>query len=269
MKQRGGCLWLLVGLFLAVVAGGLAFTAILKATSAEPTSQAETLAPVVVVARDVPPRTEIKPEDLITRELPLSAIPDNAVRDQQAAIGKVTTSQLIAGEILLKPRIAEPGTTGSQVNFKIEPGKVVMAFPADDLMSQAGVLQPGDIIDFLYTIQVKHAGTTGSSVTAGAGGTGGEKTITFWGLQKVSITAVVLPSNTRIGRNKSQSPARPKAILLALDPQDALLLKHLKDTNSIVDIVLRAREDDKKYETQPVTEKYLEQEYNLTPALSH
>lgn len=267
MRQRGGCLWLLVGLFLAMVAGGLAFSAMLKATSAETASQSETRAPVVVVARDVPPHTGLQPEDMITKDLPMSAIPDNAVRDQAAAVGKITTGELIAGEILLEPRIAEPGVPGPKVAFEIEAGKVIMAFPADDLMTRIGVLQPGDIVDFLYSIKVK---TT--SVAVGASGeaseTQEETTITFWTLQQVPIKAVVLPPEVRSGDNQAESGARPASILLALDPQDALLLKHLKDIDGIVDIVLRSREDDTEYETEPVTPLYLDEQYGLTSALS-
>lgn len=261
MKQRGGCLWLLVGLFLAVVAGGLAFTAMLKATSAEPAGQVEPRAPVVVVARDVPPRTGLKAEDLITKDLPLSAIPDNAVRKQETAIGKITTGQLIAGEILLEPRIAEPGAPGPHINFKIDPGQVVMAFPADDLMSRTGVLQSGDIIDFLYSIQIQHIGTEAGEGTSGATES---ETVTFWTLQQVPITAVVLPAEAATGPTKGQPGTRPQAILLALDPQDALLLKHLKDTGGIVDIVLRAPEDETEFKTEPVRPSYLEQKYDLT-----
>jgi pilus assembly protein CpaB len=261
MKQRGGCLWLLVGLFLAVVAGGLAFAAMLKATSAEPAQQAEPTAPVVIVARDVPPRTQIIAEDLITKEMPLSAIPANAVRDQEAAIGKVTTAQLIAGEILLEPRIAEPGQQGPQVSFDIEPGKVVMAFPTDDLMSQSAILQPGDIVDILYSTRVRFT----NAQTGDSSGETETDMVTFWALQKAPITAVVLPAAARSQEKGSQSASKPLSILLALDPQDALLLKHLKDTGGIVDIVLRAREDDTEYETKPVSPKYLKQKYDLTP----
>lgn len=256
MKRRGGCLWLLVGLFLAVVAGGLAFTAMLKATSAEPAGQAEPRAPVVIVARDVAPRTEITAEDLITKEIPISAIPDNAVREQEVAIGKVTTSQLIAGEILLNPRIAEPGQQGRRINFKIEPGQVVMAFPTDDLMSRTGILQPGDIVDFLYSIPVERGG-------AKSKGTASE-TVTFWSLQQVPITAIVLPPEAKSGSNRKQSEMQPQSILLALNPQDALLLKHLKDTGGIVDIVLRAREDDTEFKTEPVDPSYLQEKFELT-----
>lgn len=257
MRQRGGCLWLLVGLFLAVVAGGLAFTAMLRATSVEPATQVEPRRAVVIVARDVPPHTELTAEDLIVKEIPLSAIPDNAVRELEAAVGKVTTSELVAGEILLKPRIAELGERGPRLNFKLEPGKVVMAFPADDLLSKSGALQPGDIVDILYSIEIVPTETTAARTS------GAPEVVTFWALQQVPISAIVLSPEVRGGAIQGQSEAQPQSILLALDPQDALVLKHLKDSGGIVDIVLRAREDETEYKTEPVNPPYLQEEYNL------
>ncbi len=256
MKQRGGCLWLIVGLFLALIAGGLAFTAMLRATSAEPAEQAEPRAAVVVVARDVPPRTKVTAEDLITKEIPVSAIPENAVRTQEEAIDKVTTGTLIAGEILLAPRVAVPGEQRAQVAFEVEAGQVVMAFPANDLMSRTGILQPGDVVDFLYTMRVTSTepGADEASTTSEA------DTVTFWSLQRISITALVL-SNTQ----EDQAAGKPQSYLFALEPQDALLLKHLKDTGATLDLVLRAREDDQVFETEPVNPRYLQEEYGITP----
>lgn len=258
MKQRGGCLWLLVGLFLAILAGGLAFTAMLRATSAETAAEPEARAPVVVVARDVPPRTEVAAEDLIVKELPLSAVPENAVREQDQAVGKVTTSQLIPGEILLEPRVAEPGQQGTQINFEVEHGQVVMAFPATDLMSKTGVLRDGDIIDFLYTVDVQPtAEETEAQQTSGTTEEG--NSVTFWGLQQVPITAVVLS-----GQEEGEE-GKPQSYLLGLKPQEALILKHLKDTGAIVDIVIRAPEDQEEFEPEPVDPDYIYEGFELMP----
>lgn len=263
MERRSGCLWLLVGLFLALIAGGLAFTVMLRTTSSEPADQAEPRAPVVIVAQDVPPRTRITAEDLITKEIPLSAIPENAVGEQEQVIGKVATSQLIAGQMLLGPHIAEPG---QQVNFQIEKGQVVMAFPADDLMGRTGTLQSGDIIDILYTIQVEKTEPQAEVATTGTESQGEPESeqVTFWTAQQVEIVAVVSPEADP--DQTDQSERKPQAILLALDPQDALVLKHLKDTaGAIVDVVLRSPEDETEFEPLPVNPQYLEEEYNLTP----
>lgn len=259
MKRRSGCLWLLVGLFLALVAGGLAFTAMLRATSAQPPEQAEPRVPVVIVAQNVPPRTRVRAEDVELVEMPLSTIPANAVRSLDAAVGKVALTDLVAGEILLAPRLADLEVRGMEVAFEVEPGKVIMAFPATDLMSQANILRPGDKVDILVTTQIEQPSRLNPEEKE-------EVSYTFTGLQRVSISAVVMPPGAFSADGKIRGDKfRPEAILLALEPQDALVLKHLKDNDGVFDIVLRAPEDEQEFETTPVDAPYLEKRYNLRP----
>jgi hypothetical protein len=53
------------------------------------------------------------------------------------------------------------------------------------------------------------------------------------------------------------------AILLAMDPQDALVLKHLKDAGGTFDIVLRAPTSNQLFELEPVWDEYLIDRYEL------
>jgi pilus assembly protein CpaB len=251
-------LWLLVGLFLALVAGGLAFTAMLRATAAQSPEQTEPRAPVVIVVQNVPARTRIQPQHVELAEMPISAIPANAVRSLDAAVGKVTTSPLVAGEFLIEPRLADLETRGPEVAFELEPGKVIMAFPAGDLMSRSNILKPGDKVDVLVTIRLSQPAEQDPQQVE-------QVPFTFASLQRVTISAVVMPPEA-FGPPQNRAPRerpRPEAILLALDPQDALLLKHLKDTGGIFDIVLRAPEDEADFETTPVDPSYLQQHYGL------
>jgi pilus assembly protein CpaB len=55
----------------------------------------------------------------------------------------------------------------------------------------------------------------------------------------------------------------PQAILLALSPQDALVLKHLKDAGGVIDIVLRAPTSSQLFEPEPVMPDYLKDRYEL------
>lgn len=255
--RRGGCLWLLVGLFLALVAGGMAFSTMLRATTAQPVEQTEPRAPVVVVARNLPPRTKIQPADVELAELPISTIPNNAVRSLDEAIGKVTTGALVAGEILLAPRIADLEARGPQVAFELQPGKVVMALPAADLMSQSGVLKPGDKVDILVTVRLKQPSPQDPQTQE-------EVPYTFATLQQVTISAIIMPPEAYAPEEKlSKAQFKPQAVLVALDPQDALVLKHLKDTGGTFDLVLRAPEDDTEFGTVPVHPPYLKERYRL------
>jgi hypothetical protein len=59
------------------------------------------------------------------------------------------------------------------------------------------------------------------------------------------------------------SQIRIRAYLLALLPQDALVLKHLKDQGAIFDIVLRAPTSNQLFDLSPVTSEYLMDRYEL------
>ena len=48
------------------------------------------------------------------------------------------------------------------------------------------------------------------------------------------------------------SDVEPEAFLLALDPQDALVLKHIIDSGGVIDIVLRAPTATVRFELSPV-----------------
>ncbi|MBK7202785.1 hypothetical protein [Candidatus Amarolinea dominans] len=55
----------------------------------------------------------------------------------------------------------------------------------------------------------------------------------------------------------ARKAASVQALLFALDPQDALVLKYLKDSGGIIDIVLRANNSDEFARTEPVDPPYL------------
>ncbi len=59
------------------------------------------------------------------------------------------------------------------------------------------------------------------------------------------------------------SEIEPQAILLALSPQDALVLKHLKDAGGVIDIVLRAPTSELPFVLNPVMAEYLKDRYEL------
>jgi hypothetical protein len=89
--------------------------------------------------------------------------------------------------------------------------------------------------------------------------------------QKVGVTALVLEvveTDTPVlqGQNTGEvrvTSTRTVSYLLALNPQDALVLKHLKDTDAIFDIVLRSPTSTIQFELTPVTEEYIIEFYGL------
>lgn len=281
MRKRGGCLWLLASIVLALAAGGLAFTGMLRATAAQPVDEVVPRSNVVIVTQNVPARTRVDSSDLKIMQIPLENIPADAVRNLDDAVGMVTIDPLVAGEILLASRLADLETRAPQVAFETEPGKVIIALPAGDLMSRIKVLKPGDSIDILATYKFRKPLDLSASSSNQPGpaslateeepdadeayfGQDEEIAYTFAGLQNTVISAIVMPPDAYKGNERTPDPsARPEALLLALDPQDALILKHLKDTGAVFDMALRAPEDEADFATQPVDELYLKEHYQV------
>jgi hypothetical protein len=156
---------------------------------------------------------------------------------------------------------------------------VLMAFPATDLLSKENVPQRGDLIDILATFTVT-VETPPSGTTLLAEGTPTPTPnppikFTIDAFQKVSITALVLDvvteqSSNNTGITTSSSKAQTTTVksnissyLLALDPQDALVLKHLKDMDAVFDIVLRNPLSKNDFVLTPVYEQYLVELYGL------
>ncbi len=253
MRRRRGYLWLTLGLVLAIVAGAIAFVSIQQATAVKPVAQKGPQITVVVAAREVPLRTVIQEGDVELKDLPADALPEGAVRRLDEAVGKISMVRLAPGEVLLAHRLADPAKKGENIAFTMKEGTVVMAFPARDLMSTVGILQPGDKVDILFSLDME----------GGEEGEGG--LVTFSALQNLEITAIVMPSEKKGPGEREGGTAKPRAILLALAPQDALVLKHLIDAGGIVDVVLRAPTDQQLFETRPVNIDYLIDRYRIRP----
>lgn len=229
---------------------------------------------VVVVTRDLFLGDTLIETDLKITSVPVEIAPRNALRDTQLAVGKIIKTDLIQGEILLFHNLADPTNNNQDLSFILSEDHVMLAFPADDLMSRESMVQRGDIVDIFATFKQKIR--TVNDATTPEQEEPEMRTFTVDTMQKVGVTALVLEvieqeeqsnSNLLPGQTGEETIVKPeikiKAYLLALNPQDALVLKHLKDTDAIFDIVLRAPTSSDQFELTPVTEEYIIEFYGL------
>jgi pilus assembly protein CpaB len=269
MRRRKGYVWLALGLILALVAGAVVFIAMRRATTVSPVVQEEPKTEVVVTTRDIPLGAVIRGDDVELQEVLTESVTKDTLLRPDEAMGKMTTVRLVSGEMLLANRLIEPtkelaeaAKLGKGLAFTIEEGHVVMAFPVVDLMSNLGILEPGDRVDIFCSLEVVEEIAEEEETLAGEGVLAG--LVTFSSLQNLEITALVMPPGTDTSSTEEVGVrAEPEAILLALDPQDALVLKHLIDAGGIIDIVLRAPTDQQLFETQPVNIEYLIDRYRI------
>jgi pilus assembly protein CpaB len=231
---------------------------------------------IVVVTRDLFLGDTLTETDLKLVLVPVEVAPRNALTDPAEAVGKIIKTDLIQGEMLLSHNLADPTNNNRDLSFILSDEHVMLAFPATDLMSQESMIQRGDIIDIFatFTQELKTVGET--TTDAGEQTEPETRTFTVDTMQKVSVTAMVLEvieegdgtsSDLAPGQTNSETIVKPKAriraYLLSLEPQDALILKHLKDTNAIFDIVLRAPTSTVQFDLTPVTEEYIIEFYGL------
>lgn len=278
-----GILIALVGVGLAVI-GFYALTNLVRRSLAPlppPTPQPAITEKVVVTTHDLSLGSVIRAGDIRTIDVPLGLIPAGALRDPEEVIGRITRVQLVTGEMVMNHHLADPTNVNRDLAFTIGENQILIAFPATDLMSTLSVLQRGDLVDILVSIPLEvpvvREGAEGVSVQVGE--ETAQRLFTFDALQRTEITAMVVDIIPQEGR--TSAPALPtggtpqpqptpspqqvkvKAYLLALTPQDALLLKHLKDVGAIFDFALRAPTSTQRFELQPVTSDYLIDRYEL------
>jgi pilus assembly protein CpaB len=239
----------------------------------------------VVTKRSVQRGAILTGEDLMIAAIPIDLVPLNRITDINQALGKISTIPMVAGEMVLPHHLADQtNLVDRNLAFTLDDDQVLLAFPVLDLMGGINILKRGDVVDILVSKTQQVAAeqlipTDEEQVES--------ILFTFDALQRLAITAVVVdyvsgaaPTPVVIptpgaedipgveatpapppepARNQSQ----PVALMLALSPQDALVLKHLKDSGAVFDFVLRSPTSTLRFETIPVTSDYINELYEL------
>jgi Flp pilus assembly protein CpaB len=161
----------------------------------------------------------------------------------------------------------------------VEPGRVAVAFPIDELASVSYGVQPGDHVDILMTLffvnldqetQAKEplcppicTGTTGQ--IEGQAAEQRPRLATQLTLQDIEVLGVGRwireePTPEEQQQAESGEPVAvelPEYITLMVTPQDALVLKLAREHGASIDLAVRAQDDAQQFVTQQVTLDYL------------
>ena len=268
---------LILGGVLVVALGALAIFSVLRQIN-QPAAQLLIPTPVtekvLVTSRGVTSGTVLGPDDLTYQDVPVQLVPLNRMTDKTAAIGKITTVPMVAGEMVLPHHLSEStNVIDRTLGFTLDANQVLMAFPINDLMGSLNILKRGDLVDILVSIE--SASKIASDVSA-QGEEAPAQLFTFDAMQRLTISAVVenivqeqapIPTPGAGTPQPPPEPARtatkPVALMLALNPQDALTLKYLKDAGATFDIVLRSPNNTQLFDTTPVNPQYLIEKYQL------
>lgn len=270
-RLRIGIIVSVIGLAL-IVLGTVAVIRLYQQASQEPEVEAVDLdiifEEVVVASHDIPLGKLLTNADLNIVSIPVEFATRNSISTIEDAVGKILKVDLISGELILSHNLADPTAITHDVAYILSETHVLYAFPAVDLMSREALIQRGDLIDVFATLDTAIEVATEEDPE--------EKTevasITFNAMQRLNITAMIVDIITEeatIQAEGDEAETVPrqrkivKAYLLALDPQDALVLKHLKDIGANFDFVLRAPTSTGSFDLTPVTSEYLKEFYGL------
>jgi pilus assembly protein CpaB len=219
---------------------------------------------VIVAAHDLPFRRSISEADLTTVYLPAESVPAGAAVTLDQVVGKMSTVDLFANEPILTQQLATPDVVTQQVALSVPDGKIVMAVPTQSKLISNRLIRPGDFIDMLATFEVeiqKNGDTEPDPKTVSA-------------LEMLEIHAIILPvaavedtaknavESTEGGVFRTSDDAG-QSVLLAIDLQDALAVRHILDVGGKLDLVLRPAGDESMPDTEVVDERYLADRYNI------
>ncbi len=257
MSQRKGWLWMLAGVMLALVAGLLVYRVLSSAAETQASGPVVETRPVVVALEELPLRTVITEDMVAVREMPVEFIPEGAAQDLNEVVGKMVVDAITKGEVILLDRLDSPTNVTRNIALAIPEEHVVIALPAQDLLNRVGMLKPGDRVDILFSL---HFGDQSP-----------DQTITLNALQNVTIQAIVMPSTLAaaeqaveaVEEGDQQGSVLDTAILVAVTPQEALVLKYLLDSGGTLDYALRPPDDDSAPFVEPVGVQYMEDRYEF------
>ena len=195
MSRRRGLILGVLGLLIVFVGIIVIRSALSRVTSPPP---APTLPPpltssVLVTTHAIPLRSLLKEDDLALVQVPIELVPPGALTGKNAAVGRITKIPLAAGEMVLVHHLADPTKISKDLAFTIGDDQVIMAFPMTDLMSQINLLQAGDLVDILVSINLPVLSAQEQAAGAlGQASNSQEKMFTFNALQRITIQAVVV-----------------------------------------------------------------------------
>jgi Flp pilus assembly protein CpaB len=271
-RKRGGFALLLLG---SVVAVGVAWMVFAQAQKAAQTARLETV-DVLVAAQDIPERAIVGGPHLAVKRVLPTSLPPNALARPEQAVGKMTTGPILAGEFVLPGKLVGPDSGRTAIAYTVPKGKVVITMPASDILT-TGAVQAGDTVDLLVTIEPPEdreklpeeaqlapggAAPKPTAVATPQSRTEVDLGTTQTTMQNLKILGVGLvgpgsadakdPKTTPAGNGRNALAG--SVITFAVDHQDALVLKALKDSERVkMELVLRAAGDEKVAKTDPVT----------------
>lgn len=160
-SKRRARLILIIGIVFALAAG--AGTFFYASSASTQTAPVIPTTPVLVAAREIPPKTTLTAADLKVQQFNVDAKPAAALVKPEDAIGKITVEGISVGEAIMPTKFSDPKNPAFVVipasaldangNIKTDtPNFRAMSITVPDSNAVGGTIEAGDVVDILFTL---------------------------------------------------------------------------------------------------------------------
>jgi pilus assembly protein CpaB len=220
MAKRRGLILVLLSLMMAVGAAVVANKwvngQLVTQAGAAPNTQL-----VVTAAISIPFATKVEARHLRLTEIPEGVLPTGAYTDLTDVEGKVSTTSIARGEILVAERFAAHGR-GSTLAALIGPNMRAVTVRVDDVIGVGGFLLPGNKVDVLAARRDRNQRATIETI-----------------LTNIKVLAVDQTAAT-----EANEPVIVRAVTLEMSPKDAEKIVKAR-TEGTIQLTLRNPEEEK------------------------
>lgn len=197
----------------------------------------------VLTAKENIPSNKLISQDMVElKQIPKEALHPEALNSMEDITGKVSTSQITAGEQILSSKLIKPGESvdDGTLSYAIEPGMRAITVGVNSTKGLANMISPGNMVDIISEYSLEVTTTTGA-----------EKTVdyTVLLLQKVKVLAV---DSSLTEAEKAAADDEYSTITLQVTPQEAMEL-NLTEYSGGLRAVLRSPLDEGVVTLPPLT----------------
>lgn len=204
-------------------------------TLSEP-AQVEVIKSVVITASvNIQPNTLITQDMLKTTKFSVEAIHVDAIKETKLAIGKVSSSEIMAGEQILSSKLisAEGGNGNGTLAYEIKKGTRAITIGVGNLSGLAGMIKPKNTVDIIAQLQKTPAQPNGE-----------EKAMDYTTMLAENITVLAVDNVlSQDGKSSNEDGVAYTSITLQVTPKQAMKIS-LSEYKGQLRLILRSPLDD-------------------------
>ena len=214
-----------IAILCGLIASGLFYVFLLQV---EEQYRPDDLVTVVKAAHPIAADEIIRLEQLMTTEVPAKYAHPNGVRDTAQVVGKISTSDIAAGEEIIKEKLVGEKEKVGRLAYKVPLNKRAVAISINETSAVSFNVQPGDHVDVMVTLDIGDAA-------------GGDAAATLFVLQDIEVLSVGAK-----GIAAGEENTGAKTLTLAVTPEQARPLVLASERGSIR-LLLRSPVDNSQY----------------------